>query len=178
MRALSFVPLVRCCAIETRTVRIGAAAILYIYTVQMHRTMGNTKSAAGCQAPSVSPATPTVRQVAQRLLDALDRLHAGTESQGFHGWENGLGEPAGDHLEEVRHELEVLLASTPGQSRLITGADFDPEAFERVWKSEVVQNAATSFGWRGLAEAVWAAAYDSPPAKRNEPPSSSSNAVE
>lgn len=121
--------------------------------------MGNTKSAAGCQAPSPQANAPSVRQVAGRLLAALDRLHAGTESTNFHGWENGLGEPAGDHLEEVRHELEVLLASTPSQSRLITGADFDPEAFERVWKSEAVQNAATSFGWRGLAEAVWAAAF-------------------
>lgn len=109
--------------------------------------------------PTPQANKPTVRQVAVRLLAAMDRLHAGTESKGFHGWENGLGEPAGDHLEEVRHELEILLASTPSQTRIITGADFDPEAFERVWKSEAVQRAAGSFGWRGLAEAVWAAAF-------------------
>ncbi len=122
--------------------------------------MGNTKSAAGCQAPSPQTNVPTIRQVAARLLKAMDRLHVGTESNGFHGWENGLGEPAGDDLEEVRHELEVLLAATPAQTKLITGADFDPETFERVWKSEAVQRAASSYGWRGVAEAVWAAAFD------------------
>lgn len=121
--------------------------------------MGNTKSAAGCQAPSPQTNVPTVRQVAVRLLAAMDRLHAGTESTSFHGWENGLGEPAGDDLEEVRHELEILLAATPAQTRLMTGADFDPESFERVWNSEAVQRAASSYGWRGLAEAVWAAAF-------------------
>ncbi|EYS96636.1 hypothetical protein CF68_20070 [Cupriavidus sp. SK-4] len=89
----------------------------------------------------------------------MDRLHAGTESKGVHGWENGLGEPGGDQLEEVRHELEILLASTPRQTSLITGAAFDPEAFERIWKSEAVQRAASSYGWRGLADAVRAAAF-------------------
>lgn len=78
---------------------------------------------------------------------------------GFHGWENGLGEPAGDQLEEVRHELEVLLAKTPSQARLLTGADFDPETFERIWQSPEVQRAGKEFGWRGIAEAVWAAAF-------------------
>lgn len=121
--------------------------------------MGNTKSAAGCQAPSPQTNAPTVRQVAVRLLKAMDRLHAGTEMKGFHGWENGLGEPSGDILEEVRHELEILLVATPAQTKLFTGADFDPEAFERAWKSEAVQRAAGSYGWRGLAEAVWAAAF-------------------
>lgn len=121
--------------------------------------MGNTKSAAGCQIPVPQPSAPTVRQVAARLLEAMDRLHTGTESDSFHGWENGLGEPAGDSLEEVRHELQILLATTPAQTKLVTGADFDPEAFERVWISETVQRAASSFGWRGLAEAVWAAAF-------------------
>nr|WP_315596072.1 hypothetical protein [uncultured Cupriavidus sp.] len=120
--------------------------------------MGNTKSAAGCQAPSPTANAPTVRQVAVRLLEAMGRLHAGTESNGFHGWENGLGEPAGDYLEDVRYELEILLASMPSQTRLFKDADFDPEAFERVWKSEAVQRAASSYGWRRLAEAVWAVA--------------------
>ncbi|MBU69005.1 MAG: hypothetical protein CL858_26795 [Cupriavidus sp.] len=121
--------------------------------------MGNTKSAAGCQIPVPKSSVPTVRQVAARLLEAMDRLHVGTESNSFYGWENGLGEPAGDTLEEVRHELQILLAATPAQTKLVTGADFDPEAFERVWLSEAVQRAASSFGWRGLAEAVWAAAF-------------------
>ncbi|WP_156545722.1 hypothetical protein [Cupriavidus sp. D384] len=43
-----------------------------------------------------------------------------------------MGDPAGDDLEEVRHELKFLLASTPSPSRLITGADFDHDAFERI----------------------------------------------
>ncbi|GMG90247.1 hypothetical protein SGO26_09325 [Cupriavidus metallidurans] len=121
--------------------------------------MGNKKSAAGCQIPKTTPSVPTVRQVAQRLLEALDRLTSGTDAVGFHGWENGLGEPAGDQLEEVRHELEVLLAKTPSQARLLTGADFDPETFERIWQSSEVQRAGKEFGWRGVAEAVWAAAF-------------------
>ena len=122
-----------------------AGYAVYPYSIAIY-LMGNTKSAAGCQAPSPTRDVPTVREAAARLLEATDRLLAGTETAGFHGWENGLGEPAGDYLEEVRQELEVLLASTPVQTRLITGADFDPEAFERVWMSEAVQRAASCFG--------------------------------
>ncbi len=131
---------------------------LYIHTASSI-AMGNKKSAAGCQIHEAPPSLPTVRQVAQRLLDALDRLNAGTDAVGFHGWENGLGEPAGDQLEEVRHELEVLLAKTPAQASLLTGADFDSKEFERIWKSSEVQRAGKEFGWRGIAEAVWAAAF-------------------
>ncbi|GMG90517.1 hypothetical protein Cmtc_17370 [Cupriavidus sp. TKC] len=72
---------------------------------------------------------------------------------------NGLGEPARDQFEEVRHELEVLLAKTPSQTRLLTGADFDPATFQRIWQSSEVQRAGKEFGWRGVAEAVWAAAF-------------------
>ncbi|MEN7527043.1 hypothetical protein [Cupriavidus sp. DL-D2] len=121
--------------------------------------MGNTKSAAGCQFPEERAARPTVRQAATRLLDALDRLTSGTEVTGFHGWENGAGESVGDELEEARRELAILLADTPRQARLLTGADFDPEAFERVWKTEAVQVAGRNYGFRGVAEAVWAAAF-------------------
>lgn len=124
--------------------------------------MGNTRSAAGCQFPEPVQARPSVRDAARRLLDALDNLTAGTEAPGFHGWENGHGEPAGDAVEEARRELEVLLAETPRQSRLLTGADFDPSAFELVWKTEAVQRAGRHFGFRGVAEAVWAAAFADP----------------
>lgn len=58
-------------------------------------------------------ARPTVRDAAKRLLAALDNLTAGTETAGFHGWENGRGEPAGDIVEEARRELEVLLDAAP-----------------------------------------------------------------
>lgn len=51
----------------------------------------------------------TVIDAARRLLAALDNLTAGTEAAGFHGWENGYGEPAGEAVEEARRELEVLL---------------------------------------------------------------------
>ena len=122
--------------------------------------MGNTKSAAGCQFPESRPARPTVRDAARRVLDALERLTAGTEAPGFHGWENGHGEPAGDELEEARRELEVLLAETPHSTLILTDADFDPAAFEKVWRSEAVQLAGTKYGFRGIAEAVWAAAFD------------------
>jgi hypothetical protein len=97
----------------------------------------------------------------------LDQLTAGTEALGFHGWENGRGEPAGDAVEEARRELEVLLAETPHQSRILTGADFDPEAFERVWKTEAVQTAGRDFGFRGVAEVVWAAAFAEPPREKH-----------
>lgn len=127
--------------------------------------MGNTKSASGCQFAEPTAARPTVRDAARRLLAALDKLTAGTEALGFHGWENGLGEPAGDEVEEARRELEVLLTEAPRQSRLITGADFDPDAFERVWKTEAVQKAGRDFGFRGVAEAIWAASFASPPPK-------------
>lgn len=122
--------------------------------------MGNTKSAAGCQFAEPARERPTVRDAARRLLDALEKLTAGTEAPGFHGWENGHGEPAGDEVEEARRELEVLLAATPRQARLLTGAEFDPEAFERVWKSDAVQKAGREYGLRGVAEAVWAASFD------------------
>lgn len=56
---------------------------------------------------------PTVSDAAKRLLAALDNLTAGTEVSGFHGWENGRGEPAGDVVEEARRELEVLLHAAP-----------------------------------------------------------------
>lgn len=124
--------------------------------------MGNTKSAAGCQFAEQTEARPTVRDAARRLLAALDKLTVGTEAPGFHGWENGLGEPAGDEVEEARRELEVLLAETPRQSQLLTGADFDPDAFERAWKSEAVQAAGRNYGFRGVAEAIWAAAFPNP----------------
>lgn len=122
--------------------------------------MGNTKSAAGCQFAEPAQERPTVRDAARRLLDALEKLTAGTEAPGFHGWENGHGEPAGDEVEEARRELEVLLAATPRQARLLTGAEFDPVAFERVWKSDAVQKAGREYGFRGVAEAVWAASFD------------------
>lgn len=92
-------------------------------------------------------------------FEALDGLMAGTEALGFHGWENGHGEPAGDLVEEIRRELEVLLADTPRSTQLLTGADFDPAAFDAVLRSEAVQRAGRDFGFRGVAEAVWAAAF-------------------
>lgn len=122
--------------------------------------MGNTKSAAGCQFAAPPPNRPTVRQAAKRLLVALERLTDGMEASGFHGWENGRGEPAGDAVEEALHELEVLLAETPRASRLLTGADFDPAAFEAIWRSDAVQQAGRNYGFRGIAEAIWAAAFD------------------
>lgn len=94
--------------------------------------MGNTNSTTGRQFPNYRPARPTVRDAARRVLDALERLTAGTEAPGFHGWENGLGEPAGDELEEARRELEVLLAEAPHSTQSLTGADFDPAAFDSV----------------------------------------------
>lgn len=121
--------------------------------------MGNTKSAAGCQTHEPRPARPTVHQAARHLLEALDRLLAGTEARSFHGWENGYGELAGDELEEARRTLEVLLAGTPYDARLLTNADFDVDAFNRAWHSERVQTAGKKFGWRGVAEAMWAVAF-------------------
>lgn len=82
------------------------------------------------------------------------------EIASFHGWENGHGQPAGDAVEEARQELEVLLAETPRLMQILTGADFDPAAFEKVWRSDAVQNAGQRLGHRGIAEAVWAAAFD------------------
>lgn len=122
--------------------------------------MGNTKTAAGCQFTEERPARPNVRQAARRVLDALERLTAGTEAPGFHGWENGHGEPAGDDLEEARRELELLLSETPRAAGLLTGADFDVDAFELVFRREEVQRAARDYGFRGVAEAMWAAAFD------------------
>ncbi|KWW32397.1 MULTISPECIES: hypothetical protein [Cupriavidus] len=122
--------------------------------------MGNTKSAAGCQFPAPPLINrPTVRQAAKRLLVALERLSDGMEAPGFHGWENGNGDQVGDEVEEARHELEVLLAETPRASQLLTGADFDPSAFEAVWRSDAVQLAGRDYGFRGIAEAIWAAAF-------------------
>lgn len=122
--------------------------------------MGNTKSAAGCQF-SAPPLVnrPSVQQAAKRLLAALERLTDGLEAPGFNGWENGHGNPVGDEVEEARHELEVLLAETPRASQLLTGADFDPNAFEAVWRSDSVQRAGRNYGFRGIAEAMWAAAF-------------------
>nr|WP_315595521.1 hypothetical protein [uncultured Cupriavidus sp.] len=135
--------------------------------------MGNTKSAAGCQFATPSPADrPTVRQAARRLLDALTCLTAGTEAAGFHGWENGDGEPVGDAIEEARRELEVLLAETPHAVQLLTGADFDADAFESVWRSEAVQRAGRDYGFRGVAEAVWAAALEQARVPLKPPPRS------
>lgn len=122
--------------------------------------MGNTRSAAGCQFPELRQARPTVRDAARRLLDALEQLTAGTEAPGFHGWENGYGEPAGEALEEARRELKILLASTPHQAQLLTGADFDPAAFNEVWKRDDVQRAGRDYGLRGVAERIWAAAFE------------------
>ncbi|ODV43314.1 hypothetical protein AWV79_18470 [Cupriavidus sp. UYMMa02A] len=85
--------------------------------------------------------TPTVRQAARWLLEALDRLVAGENVAGLHGWENALGEPAGEWVEEARHQLEVLLAATPAERQLLTNADFDADAFETVWRSNRVQEA-------------------------------------
>ncbi|AVA38199.1 hypothetical protein [Cupriavidus metallidurans] len=122
--------------------------------------MGNTKSAAGCQFPAPPLINrPSVRQAAKRLLVALERLTDGMEAPGFHGWENGNGDQVGDEVEEARHELEVLLAETPRASQLLTGADFDPSAFEAVWRSDAVQRAGRDYGFRGIAEAIWAAAF-------------------
>jgi len=119
--------------------------------------MGNSKSAAGCQAaPNVQ--APTVRQAAERLLAALDNLARGSEIPGFAGWENGYGEPAGDAVDEARHELRALLARPTALYRSFTDEEFEPEIFERIWRSDEVQNAGQSSGWRGIAEAVWAAA--------------------
>lgn len=50
----------------------------------------------------------------------------------------------GASAKHLRHELDILLASTPSQTRLITGVDFDPKAFERVWKSEAADQRAAS----------------------------------
>lgn len=121
--------------------------------------MGNTKSASGCQFPEERAARPTVRQAAKRVLDALDRLTTGTEVAGFHGWENGAGEPVGDELEEARRELEILLAETPRSMYVVAGADFDIPAFEEVWRTAAVQDAGRKYGFRGVAEAVWAQAF-------------------
>ncbi|MFC4519107.1 hypothetical protein [Cupriavidus pinatubonensis] len=123
--------------------------------------MGNSKQAAGCQVSATSDTcAPTVRQAARWLLEALDRLTAGEDIAGFHGWENALGEPAGEWVEEARHQLEVLLAATPAERQLLTNADFDVDAFESVWHSTRVQDAGRHLGWRGIAEAVWAAAFE------------------
>lgn len=114
------------------------------------RTMGNKKTAAGCQIaePDLSSQRPTVRQAAERLVQALDRLDAGTDDL------------AESEVAEARHELRVLLAATPAAARNLTGADFDPDAFQAIWTSTAVQNAGRNYGWRGIAEAVWAAALD------------------
>ncbi|MCP3023246.1 hypothetical protein [Cupriavidus basilensis] len=116
--------------------------------------MGNSKSAAGCQAAAPpaghTPQTPTIEQAAKRLLDALDCLAAG--SPGFSGWENAAGDPAGDQVEDARHELRELLR----RPRVLP----DAEAFERIYRSPAVQTSGQNYGWRGLAEAVWRAAID------------------
>lgn len=69
--------------------------------------MGNTEFVA-----DGASTRPTLEDAARRLLAALDNLTAGTEVAGFHGWENGRGEPAGDQVEEARLELEALLTGT------------------------------------------------------------------
>ncbi|QOT82197.1 hypothetical protein [Cupriavidus basilensis] len=116
--------------------------------------MGNSKHSAGCQFPARDGAEPfpfpTVGQAAQRLLDALDELAEG--SGGFSGWENAAGRAAGDAVEEARHELRTLLE----RPRALP----EPAIFEKVFRSPPVQRAAESMGWRGLAEAIWRAAYE------------------
>lgn len=111
--------------------------------------MGNKKSAAGCQVaePDLPSQRPTVRQAAQRLLDALERLDSSDDLSEI-------------EVTEARHELSVLLAATPSAARNLTGADFDPDAFHAIWASNAVQEAGKRYGWRGIAEAVWAAALD------------------
>lgn len=99
-------------------------------------SMGNKKSAAGCQSPADPPA-PTVRQAAQHLLDAITLLFDDPEGVGFHGWENSRGEPVGDVVEDARQQLALVLAATR-QPRLLTGANFDEEIFEQIWRSEAV----------------------------------------
>lgn len=112
--------------------------------------MGNSNLSAGCQLrqeDDLAGNRPTIRQAAERLLDALDSLDAGAD-------------PDGVALGEVRHELRVLLASTPSRAVMLTGADFDPAAFEAIWRSDAVRIAGMNYGWRGIAEAVWAAALE------------------
>lgn len=105
------------------------------------------RSAAVCRCHLRPPDIPmVVRQVAMRLLGALDQLHDGTEVP--LPW---LGKRTGragrrSCVGEVRHEAEVLVASTPAHSRLnYGGANFEPDAFGRVWKSEAVQRAASFY---------------------------------
>lgn len=136
--------------------------------------MGNSKSAAGCQAaPGVQ--APTVRQAAERLLAALDILARGSEIPGFAGWENGFGEPAGDAVDEARHELREVLARPTTLYRSFTDEEFEPEIFERIWRSSEVQDAGRSTGWRGIAEAVWASALREFRAGATQHPTSEKN---
>jgi hypothetical protein len=126
----------------------NAHHLLYIHTVS--NALSNempTRTKHEQNAPSAvsAPARPTVRQSARRLLDVLDRLDASDDN-------------AAIELAEARHELAVVLASTPSQAKMLTGVDLDPDAFERVFRSTTVIRAGTNFGWRGIAEAVWAAA--------------------
>ncbi|MCD9124007.1 hypothetical protein [Cupriavidus sp. UGS-1] len=96
---------------------------------------------------------PQIEDAARRLLDALDRFCEGNEAPGFAGQENGKGEPVGDEVEELRHELRALLQLPRAELRM-------PDEFETVWSSPEVQNAARDFGWRGVAEVVWRKAME------------------
>ena len=104
---------------------------------------------------------PTVAQAARRLLDALDRLTDGCDVPGFAGWENGHGESVGDEAEAARHELAAVLAmpqAEPSRDPCLTAGGELGEEFEAVYRSAEVQTAGQSYGWRGIAEAVWRAA--------------------
>lgn len=102
---------------------------VYPYSIDVIN-MGNKRSSAGCQAPPPTPNVPTVRQVAARLLATMDNLHAGTETTNFHGWENGLGNPAGDALEDVR--IKVCARDDPRLARRAGEQDLQLVA-EAVW---------------------------------------------
>jgi hypothetical protein len=110
--------------------------------------MGNTELQDDlAPVPESARARPTLRQSARRLLSVLERLDAGDDGAAL-------------ELAEARHELEVVLASTPAQAKMLTGVELDPDAFEKVFRSTAVIQAGTNFGWRGIAEAVWAAAVE------------------
>lgn len=110
--------------------------------------MGNSKlSTPRPEELDLAAARPTIRQSAGRLLAILDRMDGGDDTAGL-------------ELAEACHELRVLLAATPRQTSILTGVDLEPEAFEKVWKSNEVLQAGRNYGWRGIAEAIWAAAID------------------
>lgn len=123
--------------------------------------MGNSKQANSCLSGRPTQ-TPTIRQAAARLMDALDRV-AAEQPCGFMDWEGEDGAPLGAELEEARHELRTLLARAPAAPPPMTGVTLDADAFEQVWKSDRVQEAGRAYGWRGIAEVVWAAAMEARP---------------